>query len=108
MGFFDSLFGGGKKAEAPKKEKKKKAAPVPADETAEPAQASGLTPEIIAAISASVNMVLADESDPAVVAAVVAAIAHAQGGVRAVRFKRTNNIWAVTGRQKIMDSRQFV
>lgn len=106
MGFFDSLFGGGKKAEAPKK-KKKKAVPAEAVETeSQQTPADGLTPEVIAAISASVNMILHDESDPAVVAAVVAAIAHARGGANAVKIKRSSNAWAASGRQKLMDSRQ--
>lgn len=110
MGFFDSLFGGGKKEE-PKK-KKKKAAPAAVETAPEPVHsavdANGLTPEVIAAISASVNMVLEGETDPVVIAAVTAAIVHAQGGAGgAVRFKRTSDAWAASGRQKIMDSRQF-
>lgn len=107
VGFFDSLFGGGQK-EAPKpaaKPKKKKVAPVEENEAAVP-QEEGLTPEVVAAISASINTILADDADPAVMAAIVAAIAHAQHGSLAVKFRRTNNVWAATGRQKIMDSRQ--
>lgn len=104
MGFFDSLFGGGKKP-APKKKKKKAAPPVEAVETTAPV-ADGLSPDVIAAISASVSMMLNDESDAAVVAAVTAAIIHARnGGAMAVKIKRTSNVWAVTARQKVMDAR---
>jgi len=101
MGFFDSLFGGGKK---PTPKKKKAAA------TLEPAQATavatGLSPEVIAVIAASVNMVLGDEADAAIIAAVTAAIIHAaKNPVMAVEIKRSGNVWAETGRQKIMDAR---
>lgn len=102
MGLFDSLFGGGKKAEAPKA-KPKKAAP----EAAQPIAAEGLTPEVVAAISASVGMMLEDASAE-LVAAVTAAIVHSRGGAMAVRIKRPGNAWAAAGRQKIMDSRQMM
>lgn len=103
MGFFDSLFGGDKKP-APKKKKKITA---PVEEAAVPASADdGLSPEVIAAISASVNMVLNDESDAAIVAAVTAAIMHAKkGGAMAVKIKRASNVWSITGRQQVMDAR---
>ena len=103
MGFFDSLFGGGKK-EAPKAKPKKAKAPAAAAPEAAPAD--GLTPEVIAAISASVGMVM-EGASAEMVAAVTAAIVHARGGVSAVHFKRTSNAWAASGRQKIMDGRQF-
>ncbi|MBP2638465.1 MAG: hypothetical protein H6Q72_4372 [Firmicutes bacterium] len=101
MGFFDSLFGGGKK---PTSKKKKAAASLePAQTTA---VATGLSPEVIAVIAASVNMVLGDEADAAVIAAVTAAIIHARNnGVMAVEIKRAGNAWGETGRQKIMDAR---
>lgn len=101
MGLFDSLFGGGKKAEAPKKEKKAvpaAAAPASTDE------ASGLTPEIVAAISAGINMVMNDDAE--LIAAITAAVVHAGGGSAALRIKRAGNAWAASGRHKIMDGRQ--
>lgn len=105
MGFFDSLFGGGKKQEAPKAKTKKAKVAAPVEEAAAPAE--GLTPEVLAAISASVGVVMEDASAE-MVAAVTAAIVHARGGGGAVRFKRTNTAWAAAGRQKIMDSRQMM
>ena len=102
MGFFDLLFGSDKKP-APKKKKKKIAPPM--GEAVATTPVDGLSPEILAAISASVNMMLEHKSDPAVVAAVTTAIMHArQGGAMTVKIKRTSNIWSVTGRQKIMDA----
>lgn len=106
MGFFDSLFGGGKKQEAPKAKTKKAKVAAPVEEAAAPAE--GLTPEVLAAISASVGVVM-EGASAEMVAAVTAAIVHARGGGGgAVRFKRTNNAWAAAGRQKIMDSRQMM
>lgn len=68
-------------------------------------ESAGIKPEIIAAISASIRMVMEDASAE-MVAAITAAIIHAAGGgVHAVRFKRTSNAWATFGRQKILDSR---
>jgi hypothetical protein len=67
--------------------------------------ADGIKPEILAAIAASVGMVL-EETDAELVAAVAAAIVHAQGGLGlAVRIKRTNSAWASFGRYKLMNSR---
>ncbi|MDU4962138.1 MAG: OadG family protein [Sporomusaceae bacterium] len=101
MGFFDSLFGG-KKAGATKKAKPAAAAVVaPAVEAS---GTGGLAPEIVAAISAGVNMVMSDDAE--LIAAISAAVVHAGGG-GAVRFKRSaGNAWAVSGRQRIMDGRQ--
>ncbi len=104
MGFFDALFG--KKAEPAPKPKKTKKAKAPAAAPAAPAAAGGLTPEILAAISASVGIVM-EEADAAIVAAIAAAIVHAKSGGQAVRFKKTNGAWAAYGRQKLMDSRQY-
>lgn len=104
MGFFDSLFGG-KKEEAPKAKPKKVKAKAPEAE-APAAHAGGLTPEVIAAISASVGIVM-EGASAEMVAAITAAIVHARGGGNAVRFKRTSGAWAASGRQKIMDSRQY-
>ncbi|MDR7867228.1 MAG: hypothetical protein RIN56_10440 [Sporomusaceae bacterium] len=107
MGFFDSLFGGGKKQEAPKtKPKKVKTKESQAEAPAAAAPAGDLTPEVIAAISASVGIVMEDASAE-MVAAVTAAIVHARGGGNVVRFRRNSSAWAATGRQKIMDSRQY-
>lgn len=106
MGFFDSLFGGGKKEEAPKAKPKKAKAPAAEAPAVAAAPAGGLTPEVIAAISASVGMVMEDASAE-MVAAVTAAIVHARGGAGAVRFRRASAAWASSGRQKIMDGRQF-
>lgn len=100
MGLFDSLFGGGKEAEAPKKEKKA----VPAAAAPASAEATGLTPEIIAAISAGINMVMSDDAE--LIAAIAAVVVHAGGGARALRIKHSSNAWAASGRQKIMDGRQ--
>lgn len=106
MGFFDSLFGG-KKEEAPKAKPKKVKAQAPAAEApAAAAAAGGLTPEVIAAISASVGVVM-EGASAEMVAAVTAAIVHARGGGHAVRFRRTSVAWSASGRQKIMDSRQY-
>jgi hypothetical protein len=102
MGLFDSLFGGGKKAEAPKKEKK--AVPAAAAPASVEVEATDLTPEIVAAISAGINMVMSDDAE--LIAAIAAVVVHAGGGAGALRIKRTSNAWAASGRQKIMDSRQ--
>ncbi|MBP2653266.1 MAG: hypothetical protein H6Q73_835 [Firmicutes bacterium] len=69
--------------------------------------ASGLRPEVMAAISASLNVAMGGDSAE-MVAAVSAAIIHAVGGGKAVRFKKSGNAWAAFGRQKIMDSRQML
>lgn len=98
MGLFDSLFGGGKQPEAPKKAKQ--AAPAAQAMAAAP---TGVTPEIVAAISAGINMVMNDDAE--LIAAVTAAIVHAGGGVGALRIKRSTNAWSVSGRQRIMDGR---
>lgn len=105
MGFFDALFGGGKKQEAPKK-KPKKVRPKEPQAEAPAVAAGGLTPEVIAAISASIGVVMEGE-DAELVAAVTAAIVHARGGGNAVRFRRNSGAWAAVGRQKLMDSRQY-
>lgn len=104
MGFLDSLFGSGKqKAPAAKPGKSIKAKATPA---AVPA-ADGIPPEVLAAISASVGIAM-EGASAELIAAVTATIAHALGGAKAVRFKRTSGAWVAAGRQKIMDSRQYV
>ena len=104
MGLFDSLFGGGDKpAPAPKK----KAAPAPvAEPVASAAAPAGLNPEIVAAIAASISMMEDTSISAELLAAITAAVVHHSGGAHAVRIKRTSNAWAMSGRQKIMDSRQ--
>ena len=114
MGFFDSLFGGGKQAEKPKKKKKKKrpsAEPVAEEQLSEIPPAvtveGDIDPKVVAAIMASIEC-MTNTDDAELIAAITAAIIHAQSaGSLAVRIKRTNTAWASAGRQKIMDSRQF-
>ena len=65
MGFFGSLFGGGKKTETVAE--KKVVTPAP---TAAPA-ATGVQPEVIAAITAGVYAVMADDAE--MIAAITAA-----------------------------------
>ena len=108
MGFFDSLFGSGKKAEAPKKKKKEPSAPPVATEQAPAAAVTvegDIDPKIVAAILAGIS---AMDDDAELMAAIAAAIVHARaGGVGAVSFRRAGNAWAASGRQKNMDRRQF-
>lgn len=100
MGFFESLFGGDSKP-TPKKKKK-----IVEETVSISPVAHELPPDVIAAISASIKLVLDDESDAAIAAAVTAAIMHdRQGRVTAVKINRTSNAWSVTGRQKVMDAR---
>lgn len=104
MGFFDSLFGSSK--ETKPKKKKAKAAPESQPIATPAAQTDGVPSDILAVISASVGAVMEGESDPAVIAAVAAAIHQArQGGGLAIRIKRQSQTWAQSGRQKVMDSR---
>ena len=95
MGFF-GLFGGSKK----KKEAPKAAAPAPV--AAAPAPA-GTPPEVIAAISGAISMVMNDDE---MIAAMAAAIQHAGGGVAVVRIKKPSTLWAQTGRLSLMNKRQ--
>ena len=93
MGFFGSLFGGGNKTETVAEEK------VVATPVAAPV-ATGVQPEVIAAITAGVYAVMADDAE------MIAAIKHAGGGVPVVRIKRANNLWAISGRNDLMDARK--
>ena len=104
MGLFDSLFGGGDKP-APAPKKKAAPAPVAEPEASAPAPA-GLNPEIVAAIAASISMMDDTSISAELLAAITAAVVHHSGGAHAVRIKRTSNAWAMSGRQKLMDSRQ--
>ena len=94
MGFFGSLFGGGKKAKPAVQEAAPVAAPV----------ATGVPAEVIAAITAGVTVVM--DNDAEMIAAMTAAIRHAGGGVPVVRIKRNNNLWAISGRSDLMTARQ--
>ncbi|CVK20402.1 MULTISPECIES: OadG family transporter subunit [Sporomusa] len=89
MGFLDSIFG---KPEPPKPKKKKKKPTAAATESpiasSMAVDAEGISPEVIAAITASIYAMMGT-------------------GNLAVRITRTGNQWANVGRQKIMDSRQF-
>lgn len=91
MGFFDSLLGKPEPPKTTKKKKKKIDAALP--ETAAAAnmavEAEGISPEVIAVITASIYAMLGT-------------------GRLAVKITRSSNQWANAGRQKIMDSRQFV
>lgn len=116
MGFFDSLFGSGKKEEPPKKKKKRKQAPAVEEQSAElPAELppavtveGEIDPKVVAAIMASIDCMTEMTDDAELIAAITAAIVHSRStGGLAVRIKRTNSTWAVAGRQKIMDSRQM-
>ena len=97
MGFF-GLFGGSKK----KKEAPKAAAPAPVAAPA-PAVPAGTPPEVIAAISGAISMVMNDDE---MIAAMAAAIQHAGGGVAVVRIKKPSTLWAQTGRLSLMNKRQ--
>ena len=111
MGLFDSLFGGGSKPEpAPKKQPEPVAAPVAAANIQPEAvdAAAGINPEIVAAISASISCVMDTSVNAELLAAITAAVVHhSGGGVHAVRIKHSSNAWPLSGRQKLMDSRQF-
>jgi hypothetical protein len=89
VGFLDSIFG---KPEPPKPKKKKKKPTAAATESpiasSMAVDAEGISPEVIAAITASIYAMMGT-------------------GNLAVRITRTGNQWANVGRQKIMDSRQF-
>lgn len=64
---------------------------------------AGVPPEVMAVISAGVDMVLKQEREE-MMAAVAAAIVHARGGGLAVRIK-SSRLWTVAGRMKAVNSR---
>ena len=99
MGFFDTLFG----SEKPKANTKTAQAEVV--EVAKQ-EDTGISPEIIAVISAAVYASYSDEIIAVISAAVYAAL---DTGDRRMgyRINSISNAWATTGRQKIMDARQF-
>ena len=113
MGLFDSLFGGGSKPEpAPKKQSEPVAAKAAVAKIQPEAGAAtvnaGINPEIVAAISASINCVMDTSINAELLAAITAAVVHhGGGGVHAVKIQHASGAWALSGRQKLMDSRQF-
>ena len=69
---------------------------------------SGVAPEIVAAIAASISCVMDTNLTAELLAAITAAVVHHSGGAAgAVRIKRTSSAWALSGRQKLMDVRQL-
>ena len=101
MGLLDSLFGSGKKTAAPKKAKT--AERVTSAVVA--AESNHIKPEIVAAICASINMIINDDAE--LIAAVAATIIHARRrGIPVLRIKRSSDAWSAIGRQKLMDARQ--
>lgn len=84
MGLLDTLFGGGSKPEPVLQKQSEPAATVSTE----------LKPEIVAAIAASISCVLDIDT-------------NARCGVLAVKNEYIGNAWALTGRQKVMDARQF-
>ena len=106
MSLFDSLFGGGSKPEpAPKKQPEPVAAKAAVANIQPEAVgvAAGLNPEIVAAISASINCVM-DTSLNAERAITIPAVASIS---RFGNIGYASSAWALAGRQKLMDSRQF-
>lgn len=87
MGFLDALFGGGKEEKAPRPVPQKSAPATPAP-TAVQKEATGVSPAVVAAIAAAV---------------------YAMTGTSnlAIRIRHDSNTWVITGRQQLMDSRQF-
>lgn len=91
MGLFDSLFGGNQKAKPNKKEQFVSAVATTAkNENAE------IKPEIVAAIMASLRCVMDTNSTTG-----YSSQAHS------AKAEYSSSIWAITGRQKIMDARRF-
>ncbi len=109
MGLLDSLFGS-KKAETPAPEPKKaEVTPAVVEPVAVPTAIGVLPPEVVAAICASIGMVMENGDGDELAAVIAAVILHSKGGgCRAVNFRRTSNAWSASGRQKIMDSRQYI
>ncbi|WP_425060014.1 hypothetical protein [Sporomusa carbonis] len=66
-------------------------------------ETQGITPEIIAAISASIGIMLGDTGTEFVTTATAGN--HVKSNCLAIRIKRTNNFWMIAGRQKLMNNR---
>lgn len=131
MGFLDFIFGKSKEEQpVPAATSVAAAAPVEIQPEAVPAPLTAETPagavdsEIVAVIAAAIAAategegtivsigrprVWATEPPSPEVAAVIAAAIYAAMGTAnlALRITRTSNAWAATGRQKIMDGREF-
>ncbi len=102
MGLFDSLFGGQKLVPAPKLKGEK---PVVEPEVIAAASA-GVNLEIVAAIAAGIAVMDDTSVSAELLAVITASVVHHSGGAHAVIIERTSNVWAMSGRQKLMDSRQ--
>ena len=111
MGLFDNLFGSNKPEAAPKEIVKPApvAEPVAAEAVSTASGSVGINPEIVAAIATSISISMMDDTsiNAELLAVITTAVVHHSGGVHAVRIKRANSAWALSGRQKLMDSRQF-
>jgi hypothetical protein len=114
MGLFDTLFGGSSKPEpAPKKQSdpvavKTTVANIQPEAVGAAAVSADMNSEIVAAIAASISCVMDTSLNAELLAAISAAVVHhGGGGVRAVKIQHASSSWAFTGRQKLMDSRQF-
>lgn len=97
MGLFDSLFGRNPKSEA---ELQKQLGPAVVEKTPAGTVSTELKPEIVAAIAASISCVI----DTGVSAEMAV---HSSEIGYAIRNDYTSSAWALTGRQKMMDARQF-
>jgi len=63
--------------------------------------------EVAAISAATVYAMETPGIRPEIVAAIIAAVSETMGTKKlAVRIRQTSNMWAVTGRQKLMDARQ--
>jgi len=96
MGFFDALFG----SEKPKAKTKETQVEVVRQED------TGISPEIMAVISAAAYASYSDEIIAVISAAVYAAL-DASDQRRGYRITSISSAWSATGRQKNMDAREF-
>ena len=95
MGFFDALFGN----EKPPAKIQRAPKEVVKDD-------GGISPEIMAVISAAAYASYSDEII-AVISAAVYAVLDTSDQRRGYRITSISNTWAATGRQKNMDAREF-
>jgi hypothetical protein len=97
MGLFDSLFGGGSKANPAPQEQSEAAAVVKTAGTV----SAELAPELVAAIAASISCLMDTSAS--------AELAVRRGdGAYPLKSGSTSSAWALTARQKLMDARQFM